>query len=164
MNVVAELLGELTRCGVAVRVDGEAIRLKPKAALNVGLLARVKAHKPEILAVLNGKKPCLDLQSVLWRDPYARRLQAALTEICRPDYPAGMIPWLGERYPRLYAELTTRIPNDLSRIWRDQAPLEKFDLVLTRWSEIHWAAQELFRATGKPEQSFKRDEKDGELR
>jgi tubulysin polyketide synthase-like protein len=53
MSVATDLLEELSRRGVAVRADGETIRLKPRVLLNEGLLSRVKAHKPEILAVLS---------------------------------------------------------------------------------------------------------------
>jgi hypothetical protein len=58
MSAASEILEELSRRGVAVLADGETIRLKPTAPLDDGLLARVKAHKPEILAVLSSRPAC----------------------------------------------------------------------------------------------------------
>lgn len=59
MSAVADILEELSRRSVTIRTDGETIRLKPRAALDDGLLACVKAHKHEILAVLSARPaPC----------------------------------------------------------------------------------------------------------
>src|SRR5713101_2707412 len=44
-------------------------------------------------------------------DPYADRMRAALHQINVPDYPAGMVPWLGTTRPDLYAELTSHLPD-----------------------------------------------------
>jgi hypothetical protein len=55
MSVVAAILAELCSRGVVVRADGETLRLKPKAALDDSLLARVKANKRDILAFLSGR-------------------------------------------------------------------------------------------------------------
>jgi hypothetical protein len=53
MSVANDILEELARRGVAIRVDGDTLRLKPKAAVDDGLLARLQAHKPDILAVFS---------------------------------------------------------------------------------------------------------------
>jgi hypothetical protein len=53
VNAADEILSELERRGVTVRVDGEMIRLRPKSALDNELLNRVRAHKPEIIRVLS---------------------------------------------------------------------------------------------------------------
>lgn len=55
MSVVAAILAELCSRGVVVRADGETLRLKPKAALDDSLLARVQANKRDILATLSGR-------------------------------------------------------------------------------------------------------------
>lgn len=52
-SAAVETLAELSRRGIAVRVDGESIRLKPRSALDDQLLARVREYKSEILAVLS---------------------------------------------------------------------------------------------------------------
>lgn len=55
MSTAVELLSELSRRGVAVRVDGESIRLKPKSALDDQLLASIRDCKPEILVALKSR-------------------------------------------------------------------------------------------------------------
>jgi hypothetical protein len=55
VSAVADILAELSNRGVAVRADGETLRLKPKAALDDSLLARVQANKLDILATLSGR-------------------------------------------------------------------------------------------------------------
>jgi len=77
---------------------------------------------------------------------YARRAQEALASVCRPDYPQGMILWLGEASPRLYAELTERLPGEIHRLWSEHAPLEKFQAILDRWKQTHAQACVLYRA------------------
>jgi len=71
MSAVADILEELSRRGVAVRLDGETIRLRPRSALDDALLARVRAHKPEILAVLSARpdtcsSTCYEVEPGKW--------------------------------------------------------------------------------------------------
>lgn len=79
-------------------------------------------------------------------DPYADRMRAALRQINVPDYPAGMVPWLGTVRPDLYAELTSHLPDEIHRLWRDRAPLEQFEFVLARLVSSHRRCCELYRA------------------
>lgn len=55
MTRTAELLTELQRRGVSVAVDGDALCLKPRRALDDSLLARVREAKPAILKVLRSR-------------------------------------------------------------------------------------------------------------
>jgi hypothetical protein len=55
MGAAAEIMAELSSRGVTVRAVGETLRLKPKAALDDSLLARVQANKRDILAALSGR-------------------------------------------------------------------------------------------------------------
>jgi len=71
-----------------------------------------------------------------------------MREVARPDYPAGMILWLGEANPGIYAELTVGLPDELQRLWSGRAPLEDFDRILGLWVEAHRTACELFTAAG----------------
>jgi hypothetical protein len=52
MSQVVEILAELERRGITVRVEGANLKLKPVAALEEDLLARLRAHKLDILDVL----------------------------------------------------------------------------------------------------------------
>jgi hypothetical protein len=78
-------------------------------------------------------------------DPYQCLARSALAKICRPDYPAGMIPWLGENHPSLYAELTTNLPDEIHRLWAARAPLDEFERTLGLWLEAHRTSCELYR-------------------
>src|SRR6202165_4136642 len=71
MSAVAEILAELSSRVVTVRADGETLRLRPKAALDDVLLARVHAHKHEILAALSGRPAtcsptCYEIEPGKW--------------------------------------------------------------------------------------------------
>src|ERR1700676_4152896 len=71
MSAVADILAELSSRGITVRAHGETLRLRPKAALDDGLLARVQAHKPDILAVLSGRlsscsPTCYEIEPGKW--------------------------------------------------------------------------------------------------
>jgi hypothetical protein len=79
-------------------------------------------------------------------DPYAERMRVALREVNPPDYPAGMIPWLGTARPDLYAELTSSLPDEIQRLWSERAPLEQFEVVLARLVSFHRQCCDLYRA------------------
>lgn len=79
-------------------------------------------------------------------DPYAERMRAALRDINPPDYPAEMIPWLGTAHPNFYAELTSRLPDEIHRVWNEHAPLEEFEIVLARLVSLHRQCCDLYRA------------------
>jgi hypothetical protein len=56
MTGAAETLTELSRRGVTIRVEGDNLRLGPRAALDDGLLARIREHKGEIIRLLAARK------------------------------------------------------------------------------------------------------------
>lgn len=82
-------------------------------------------------------------------DPYAERMRVALSKINQQDYPAGMIRWLDTAQPVLYAELTSRLPDEIHRLWTDRAPLEHFEAVLTRLVSLHEKCCGICRAAQK---------------
>ena len=48
----AELLSELTRLGIEVVASGDRLRYRPRSAVAPDLAAKLKMHKPELLALL----------------------------------------------------------------------------------------------------------------
>jgi hypothetical protein len=78
-----------------------------------------------------GRAPVVD------GDLYALRLQQVLRQICQPDYPSGMIPWLASANPERYAELTSRIPDEIDRLWNERAPLKQFESELAYLVSVH---------------------------
>lgn len=93
-------------------------------------------------------------------DPYSRRFSTVMRQVARPDYPAGMILWLGEANLALYADLTVHLPDELQRLWSEHAPLEDFDRILGLWVETHRTACQLFKAAGANNQASRVTEKD----
>ena len=83
------------------------------------------------------------------RDPFRQRVQAALAQISRPDYPDGMIAWLETGCSDLYRKLTNLsegYPAQIDRLWAEQAPLDKFQVALDRWLEAHQQVCNLYRS------------------
>lgn len=88
----------------------------------------------------------VELERVAESDPYAERMQASWRRVCQPEYPAGMILWLGEAHPRLYSELTERLPDEIQRLWSERSSVELFESVLRRLVSLHRQCCELYRA------------------
>ncbi len=76
---------------------------------------------------------------------YHASVEAALRTVCRPDYPAGVIPWLRKGDPALYEELTSRLPDLIHWLWTGHAPPEEFQRVVDEWLAAHRRACLLFR-------------------
>lgn len=79
-------------------------------------------------------------------DPYAERMRVALRQIAVPSYPQGMILWLENAHPDLYTELVAHIPDEISRIWNERAPLESFEVMLARLISLHRQCCDLYLA------------------
>ncbi len=135
-------IARLESLGARLTLVGDRIRIEtPKSEkVDESLIANIREHKPEVMAYLkrdqDGACP-LD-------DEYSLRLRAAIQEVCGPDYPAGMIPWLREAYPILHVELTDGLPNEIQRLWEAQVPTEEFQNVLDIWVEAHRMACEMY--------------------
>jgi hypothetical protein len=78
-------------------------------------------------------------------DPYQELARAYLSKICRDDYPAGMIPWLGNSHAALYHDLTSALPDEIHKLWAEKAPITEFDRILNIWLEAHRTACDLYR-------------------
>jgi len=66
-----EILSELDRRGVSVTLDGDALVLKPRRALDDALLARLREAKPAILRALRQRPAtcspdCYEVESGRW--------------------------------------------------------------------------------------------------
>jgi lambda repressor-like predicted transcriptional regulator len=53
LDEVADILTELALRGVSLTASGADLYLRPRSALNPDLLARVRAHKPQLLALFH---------------------------------------------------------------------------------------------------------------
>jgi hypothetical protein len=75
---------------------------------------------------------------------YRDRLQAALRSIC-PQYPAGMLCWLGKADAALYDVLTRQQPDLIRDLWNTHAPIEEFNRAVDNWLGTHRRACSRFR-------------------
>jgi hypothetical protein len=72
-------------------------------------------------------------------------MRVAVREINQPEYPAGMVPWLGTAHPELYDRLTGRLPDELQRLWNEHAPLADFEAALAELVFLHQSCCHLYR-------------------
>lgn len=90
----AALLAELRALGATVAADGDRLAIDaPAGALTPALLARLRAHKPLILATLAADEP-----AVAWRVALPRAQLPASGPL--PFLTARRTPGRGERCPR----------------------------------------------------------------
>jgi hypothetical protein len=155
---VSVVLGEVEAAGVALRLDGERIRMwfpephqRERLAKQVAFL---RAHRDEVTEFLLARGRVSGLRSpYFWgadrdgkpRDFYGWRANVALDAICEIPAPEGLIVWLGEHSPFLYRRLTRDLPNRISRAWDTQIPYEAFDALCFELVDTYRRAVELYR-------------------
>ena len=75
----SELLAELHALGVELKADGETVRFRPRQKVTPELLARIKADKPALLALLATRPTAARLLEVAtgwrveWREAWEER-------------------------------------------------------------------------------------------
>jgi|SRR5215472_2915915 len=82
MSGLAQILSEIERRGIVVRVEGENLRLSPRRALDNELLKSISDHKKEIMGHTQG---CWPLES----------LEAERRFHCQPH--AKLFPFIGRK-------------------------------------------------------------------
>jgi hypothetical protein len=58
-----------------------------------------------------------------------------------------MILWLKVTNLQAYDQLTSSIPNEIGQLWNERAPLEQFELALSRLVTLHRHCCELYHAS-----------------
>jgi len=107
LDMPAMLLAELTALGIELQAHGDRLRFRPKSPMTAELLARVKAHKAGLLALLGVTFPGAELVSVQ-RAPERPPADAAAWPA--PDVLAHL--------PRAVAELARRRDGWTPATWR----------------------------------------------
>ena len=155
---VREILGQVEAAGIALRLDGERVRIRfPEPQQREQLaeqIAVLRAHRDEVAEVLRvrreggtGRAPDA------WgtdrngepRDYYGWRTDIALSAICKIPAPEGLAVWLGEHSSFLYHRLTRDLPNKLSRAWDARISHEKFDVLCLDLVDTYRRAVDLYR-------------------
>ena len=80
-------------------------------------------------------------------DAYSEKFQTAIQKVISSDCPAGVIQWLREAYPVLYAELVDKLPDEIHRMWSERARLDEFERIFNVWVQAHRTACEMFESS-----------------
>lgn len=81
----AALLTALVRRGIELQARGDRLRYRPRSALTPGLVERIRAHKPELLALLRGIRVPRATQKRQSRPVLSVAFEAG--RVTRPDAP-----------------------------------------------------------------------------
>ena len=86
MIVAQELLHALEEQGIAVRPDGEGLRIRPKSRLTPELREQLIANKPELIDLLRSEWPpeCLDAEE-RFGQPHMRLAPLILHRVSTPE-------------------------------------------------------------------------------
>jgi hypothetical protein len=157
---VSDVLGEVEAAGIALRLDGERIRIWfPELQQREELadqVAFLRTHREEVAEFLRGRNESRDARpTYFWgtnRDGHARncyewRAHVAIDAICEIAAPEGLITWLSEHSPLSYRQLTRDLPNKISRAWQERIPFEKFEKLCFNLVDTYRHAVELMLAS-----------------
>jgi hypothetical protein len=154
---VSTVLGEVEATGIALRLDGERIRIwfpgpqqRERLAEQIAFL---RAHREEVTKFLWTRDEATRARTpYFWgadrngkaREYYGWRANVALESICKIPAPEGLIVWLGEHSAFLYRNLTSDMPNAISQAWNDRVPFEDFDSLCFDLVDAYRRAAELY--------------------
>ena len=125
-----ELIAQIEAAGGIFSLDGESIAYEVPSQVKP-LLAELRQQKADALRFLRERE-------------YKARAERALQVICRHGA-SGLVPWLANHSPLLYDLLTCRLPDTISNLWNERAPLEDFDRVLNDWLGVYFLADSEYR-------------------
>jgi len=153
---VSDVLGEVEAAGIALRLDGERVRIwYPELHQREELadqVAFLRTHRDEVVEFLRVRNGSRSARGTCFRgtsrdghacDCYEWRAHVAIDAICEIAAPEGLIIWLGEHSPFSYGQLTRDLPNKISRAWQDRIPFEKFDRLCFDFVDTYRHAVEL---------------------
>jgi hypothetical protein len=102
MSGAVDVLAELSRRNVTVRVDGQTLRLRPRTAVDGDLLKRLREHKAEVLTLLKEcaapEWPPASLDSERrFGQPHAKLFPFLGRKVRTPSGPGTLIQVFAER-------------------------------------------------------------------
>lgn len=109
---------------------------------------QVAGSPPPVREGEPGEPPGGDQKQPSWEgrenDPYWRAARSALSRFESVPWPCNLGRWLSTNYPDVHRILFKALPEELDRIWNDQAGLELFMSALGRWVQAHHDAVALY--------------------
>src|ERR1700684_1572895 len=116
---VRQILDQVEAAGIALRLDGERIRIRYPEPQHreelAGQVAFLRAHRDEVAEALRVRDESDSERARVVRgtdrdgevrDYYGGRAHTAIDAICAIQVPEGLIVWLDEHSPSLYNSLT----------------------------------------------------------
>lgn len=91
------------------------------------------------------REGCRPTSGVFRYSSHSQRAQEALKRICEAEYLPGTMRWLEQAVPRLHRRVTQELPEEISRLWDEGAPLDRLQAVLDSWVMAHQIACSLYR-------------------
>jgi hypothetical protein len=147
MDDVAEIVRDLESRGVRFRLDHPLVgfeydwrKLEPGDPYKLGELIFERESEVRRFLERRAARPMFGA--------YAGIFRSAIQNL---HTPAGMFVWLRSHAPRLYADLTDRLPDRIQRLWEEGASVEEFKLAVRRLEESHRAARGFYDACRKGE-------------
>lgn len=135
MRTVADIVSTLEARGMTFWVDGIGLRFDCEdAALEPGdskLVGELVEREDEALAFIRRREKL---------DSFGKFAGLFRSCVFRIWNPPGMLPWLRERCPRLYSELTVRLPDRVCELWQEGASLEEFARAIRDLEEVRLRA------------------------
>ena len=135
---VLEVLCRVEAAGVALRLDGDTIRIRyPESEQRhalAELISFLRTNRIKVAEVLRSRGCSArsfsfreSNKSGNRRDPYGWQANKVLDVIRRVPAPQGLILWLGDHSPFLYRRLTDELPEEISRAWNDRVSSKYFE-------------------------------------
>jgi hypothetical protein len=137
---VAEIIAALERHGMVFWADRTGLRFAYEdAALEPGDSARVGElvleREDEAVAFIRRRARTDDFGK------FAGLFRSAVYKMWNlPE----MLPWLRERCPSLYSDLTLRLPDRICTLWQEAAPMEEFERAIRGLEEAQSCAVNFF--------------------
>jgi hypothetical protein len=154
---VGMILDEIEAAGIALRIDGEKIRIRFQEPQQREMLAPqvafLRAHRDEVAEYLRVRELSDGGRGLyFWgsdrdgtpRDYYGWRTHVALDAICQIPAPEGLAVWLGKNASFLYRKLLYELPNKISRAWDSRISYKAFDALCFELVDTYRRAADLY--------------------
>ena len=119
-----EILTELKERGIKIWLGEDGLKLSPKSKLSAELIAKIKAHKDQIIESLSNQKGADFISHI---GPIVDRVLADISS----KYPSGCIEYLKKYDSDLYRKLMDMA--DELETYQGEGNIEKYKVTLNQW-------------------------------
>lgn len=168
---VYEIVGQVEAAGIALRLDGERIRIRypePQQREELaGQVAFLRTHRDEVAEFLRVRGEGDEERAPQIRgtdrngeprDYYEWRAHLAIDAICSIPAPEGLIAWLRDHSPSLHVRLTRDLLDEISSAWNAKIRFEDFDALCSRLVDTFQRAADLYNNSKQTPNLFEQRE------